>query len=500
MIPATFRIIPLRRAGHVLARLESGCGLQALLDPAVALPFPGGALERVRLDADPAAFPAADAGRLLRLARRLLRPGGVLEWTEAAPVGPAAWSADDLAWTCGFERTPLGEAVAAAAPMAPLRRRRVPAHAEPPCPLVSIVIPAYKAAHFREALASALDQDYPRLEILVCDDSPDDRIKTIVDGFAGMRHKVRYLRNPGTLGGRANYLKGFREAWGDYVKFLNDDDVLAPDCVTSLARLLRDVPGATLATSARRLIDAAGNVLPAEPHTEPLAARDTVLAGEDLIGAVLASGCNRIGEPTTVLFRKADLEGARPHLMSYWGRPALRNGDMSVWTALLSRGDAVVAARPLSDFRTHAEQVSRDPAFRAEAVAAWDLLREDARATGLDRAAAQRGGGVAVECPAVALREAQRHLAAGAAAEAETCARRAARLAPLETEPRLALARAAWAAGRPGQALLGLAYAHDALARPSLAALLADMLEAAGQTTAARRARLQAAEAIPSPS
>ncbi|MCB1151333.1 hypothetical protein KDK88_07270, partial [bacterium] len=81
MIPATFRIVPLRRDGRLLIRLESGCGLHALLDPAVAPPFPGGALERVRLNADPAAFAPDDAGRLLRLARRLLRPGGVLEWT-----------------------------------------------------------------------------------------------------------------------------------------------------------------------------------------------------------------------------------------------------------------------------------------------------------------------------------------------------------------------------------------------------------------------------------
>lgn len=493
-----FALTPLRRGRRLKVRLESACGLHAVLDPAQLPPFPGGALDRLRLNADPSLLPAADAGRLLRLARRLLRSGGVLEHPDAGAAGPSAWDPDLLAWTCGFAADSAVEA--AAPPALATRLRRTPVPAEPERPLVSIVIPAYKPEHFREALASALDQDYPRLEILVCDDSPDGRIKAIVDSFGGMRHKVRYLRNRGTLGGRANYLKGFREAWGDYVKFLNDDDVLAPDCVSTLAEALRAGPGVMLATSARRPVDADGRELPAQPYTEPLADRDALVPGEDLISVVLSTGLNRIGEPTTVLFRKADLADARPHLMSYWGRSALRNGDLTMWTALLSRGDAVVVARPLSDFRHHGNQFSHDADFRREAAAAWDILAADARASGLMRSAPRLDVGVVLGDPAALLAEAQASLAGGEPERAAVCAHRAAWLAPLRPEPRAVLARAHWAAGRPGPALLGLAYAADGLGRPRLAALLAELLEAGGHAAAARTARAAAARAVPSPS
>lgn len=490
----------LRRDGRVLAVLRTVCGLRAAVDPGAALPFPGGALSRLRLAADPDLLEEADAGRLLRLARRLLGPGGVLEAPGGAAPGPRARAADRLAWTCGFTASALPAPDAPRAPEAPGRRWRTPAPAEPAVPLVSIVIPAYKPDHFGTALASALDQDYPRLEILVCDDSGGDAVRAVVDGFGGMRHKVRYLRNPGTLGGRANYLKGLDQAWGDYVKFLNDDDVLAPDCVSTMARLLRATPGATLVTSYRRLIDARGNVLPDQPCNEPVAAVDTLLAGEDLAGAVLASGCNRIGEPTTVMFRKADVADARPHAMSYRERSALRNGDLTLWVSLLSRGDAVYVARPLSDFRLHDGQFSHDAGFRREAVRAWDILRADAAATGLVRPADRRGGGVPLMQPDAALREAASLLDAGDAAGAEAAARRAARLAPLRTDARLALAQAQWRAGRHGHALLGLAYAAAADDGARLAPPLADLLAAAGLQDLAQAVRTAVAASIPSPS
>ena len=74
---------------------------------------------------------------------------------------------------------------------------------------------------------------------------------------------------------------------------------------------------------------------------------------------------------------------SEPHLMSFAGQAAHRNGDLSIWTSLLSRGDAVCLADPLSSFRQHASQVQKDGGFRTEAMKAWVMLKEAATATGL---------------------------------------------------------------------------------------------------------------------
>ena len=46
-------------------------------------------------------------------------------------------------------------------------------------PLVSVLIPAYNSRHFEQALKSAMSQDYPKMEIIVCDDSDERGIADI---------------------------------------------------------------------------------------------------------------------------------------------------------------------------------------------------------------------------------------------------------------------------------------------------------------------------------
>jgi hypothetical protein len=139
----------------------------------------------------------------------------------------------------------------------------------------------------------------------------------------------------------------------------------------------------TLVTSARDLIDGNGRRLDAEACNEPLARGDVVFEGRHLATRLLTERVNRIGEPSTAMFRREDLADNRPHLFGYDGTAARRNGDTFVWTALLSRGDAIVLREPLSRFRQHANQVQRDPDFVADAHAVWFELEAAGRDTGL---------------------------------------------------------------------------------------------------------------------
>lgn len=454
--------------------------------------IPGGYMETIALEGDILdRLAREDRHRLLRRARRLLGPGGRL----IVPVGAKAgrYPRQELekeAWVCGFDakrRMQGGLAV--------LTKPRRELGDEP---AVSILIPAYKSEHFAAALDSALGQTWPRGEIIVADDSPDDTVAGLV---AAARERVpagwtlRYQRNPGTIGGRRNYLQLFDMAAGPLVKYLNDDDLLAPHCVESMARALMEHPDATLVTSYRRLIDGQDAPLPDKRFNEPILEEDALVDGRQLANLVLSKGINRIGEPTTTMFRKADVLDNSPHLMSYAGRSARRNGDVTIWIALLSRGDGIWLREPLSSFRRHAGQFQRDETFRSEAKLAWVELQADGMETGLVSPTLDEltprplvdGATVSglMDQVAAAFDE-------GDMATIRCCLERILVHEPGNWAARGYLARLSWWDGDQDYAVLGAALALDGEADPELAADLKSMLVEMGmapQTAEAIEAR-----------
>jgi hypothetical protein len=95
--------------------------------------------------------------------------------------------------------------------------------------LVSILVPAFNAEGFlRPALESALAQTWPRTEVIVVDDGSRDATPAIAQSFAGARVKVVSQENRGASAARNRALS---LAQGDYIQWLDADDLLAPDKV-----------------------------------------------------------------------------------------------------------------------------------------------------------------------------------------------------------------------------------------------------------------------------
>ena len=461
-------------------------------------PLRAGHLDTVEIEGLPSDATEESLHGILRLARRLVRPGGRVTIQDApGSFGPDNDDMQVIAHTCGLDIIGNGPALILERPDAGDDS------------LVSIVIPAYKAGHLREALVSALEQDHRRTEIIVCDDDPTGAVAAVVGDLGAGADRVRRIDNGSNLGGRANYLQCLDVARGEYVKYLNDDDVLAPDCVSTMAACLDDRPDVGLVTSYRALIDDAGSPLPDQPFNVPLDSHDLLTQGEALATLVLTTRCNRIGEPTTVMFRRRDLAGNRPHAMSYAGRSALRNGDMSMWTTLLSRGDAVIVSRALSSFRQHAGQVQHSDVFRAEAERAWDLLIGDARRTGLilksvpairradilPRGMSSAGWSdltspwcrIPVGASAdVQVEEASRQLDAGDLESAAARLDAALRIDPGREDARAGLALVLWERGRRSAALSTLGLLSRSAASADALDPLAGMMTAAGMTDARR--------------
>ena len=127
-------------------------------------------------------------------------------------------------------------------------------------PTVSILIPAYKPEYLQLAIASAREQTYRDIEILVGDDTADAKLRSLVEEQARLDARVKYFHH-GFGNGYKNCFALWNKAQGKYVKWLFDDDVLMPASVESLLLALQGHPGSVMAFHERVYIDAQNNIL-----------------------------------------------------------------------------------------------------------------------------------------------------------------------------------------------------------------------------------------------
>jgi glycosyltransferase involved in cell wall biosynthesis len=128
---------------------------------------------------------------------------------------------------------------------------------QPRCRLVSVIIAYYKQETFlAETVRSVKEQAYPNLEIIVVDDgSPIPASSVLLENNDVI---VFRTENRGCSAAR-NY--GFRQSSGEYLVFLDSDDLMASGALESQVTLLDQNPDAALAFGAQRIIDECGRVL-----------------------------------------------------------------------------------------------------------------------------------------------------------------------------------------------------------------------------------------------
>ncbi len=123
-------------------------------------------------------------------------------------------------------------------------------------PLISVIIPNYNyEAYVGNAIDSALELDWPRVEVIVIDDGSTDGSRAVLESY-GSRIKTILQENSGQL---VACNKGLALSRGEIVIFLDSDDVLSP----SLAREAFAVwtPQVSKVQVQMRSIDAQGNSL-----------------------------------------------------------------------------------------------------------------------------------------------------------------------------------------------------------------------------------------------
>ena len=108
-------------------------------------------------------------------------------------------------------------------------------------PLVSVYLPTRnRAEQLPRAIRSVLRQDCPNLELLVVDDASTDLTSEVLARFAARDSRVRIFRQPVPSGAPAARNRAIREARGEFLAGIDDDDLMLPTRLSSLLDAYQD--------------------------------------------------------------------------------------------------------------------------------------------------------------------------------------------------------------------------------------------------------------------
>ncbi len=114
-------------------------------------------------------------------------------------------------------------------------------------PLVSIIIPVWNSARFlAETLRSVQAQTYPHFEVLIIDDGSTDATADVAREFCAADPRLRFVARP-HAGISATRNAGLDLASGEFIAFLDSDDIWLPEKLARQMELFRTDPRTTLA-------------------------------------------------------------------------------------------------------------------------------------------------------------------------------------------------------------------------------------------------------------
>lgn len=246
-------------------------------------------------------------------------------------------------------------------------------------PLVSIIIPAYKAEQYiLEALYSVQSQTYLYWEIIVIEDGSQDETESIVRAFAlDVENNVQYDRLAQNQGSSAARNLGLSKAQGKYIAFLDADDLWKDHHLEKAVDALESDKGDLIYSTVQRFDGATGELLERYGPTK----EDLKNFPESLFTRVT----NYI-QPSTIIMRREivntvglfDLNFLRVQDRDYVIRIASENFrflHLNEITCLLRRGhsSAVSSQRLMQEcralvFRKHRNLKSVKPQVRRDCV------------------------------------------------------------------------------------------------------------------------------------
>jgi glycosyltransferase involved in cell wall biosynthesis len=191
-------------------------------------------------------------------------------------------------------------------------------------PLISIIIPTYNQAHFlKECLDSIRAQSYDRWEAIVINNYSTDNTIAVIESCQDERIRTINFHNNGVIAASRN--QGLRDARGEYIAFLDSDDIWLPHKLESQTELLGKHPSVQLVSTNASIIDeksiATGKkVLPLAWHNHTVRFTDLLRKGCIVTSSVLMR--RQVFSETGFMDERPELRAIEDY--QYWLRVSKR--------------------------------------------------------------------------------------------------------------------------------------------------------------------------------
>lgn len=207
-------------------------------------------------------------------------------------------------------------------------------------PVVSVLMPVYNAeGYVKEAINSILNQTFKDFELVVLNDASGDSSKDAILSFQDTR--IRYIENEQNKGLSFSRNRLLSEARGEYIAWLDADDIAYPTRLAEEYRFLEEHPDYAMVASWARLVDATG---------KPTGNFIKSYIPDEYLSALLLF-VNYFVQ-SSVLLRKSCLPEVhyRPEFPP--------TEDYEFWVRIAAKYPVAILSKTLVDYRIHTTNVS----------------------------------------------------------------------------------------------------------------------------------------------
>lgn len=108
--------------------------------------------------------------------------------------------------------------------------------------LISIVVPVYNAEKFlTDTINTVLQQTYENWELIFVDDKSTDRSKKIISEYLNKNKKIKLIENKENSGAAVSRNNGIKEAKGNYIAFLDADDLWKKEKLEKQLKFMKEI-------------------------------------------------------------------------------------------------------------------------------------------------------------------------------------------------------------------------------------------------------------------